>query len=182
MNLPILEELARELETFHDRQEELAPIIAHARDDNYDRNQLVGELDDAKLGFFAAKLSRGYYEEYRDAFLDGIAEQVLASEPQEVQSAPEQPQEQAPTVETPEVTQAPAEETPAPEEQAPSEPEAPAEPAPEQPAPPSEPEVPSDEDAAKRARLEELYALGDIPPALMDERDQLERELGVTKE
>lgn len=56
-----LERLANELETMTDRPE-LADLIAHVRDDSYDRTLLVQELKDNKLGFFAHKLAEGAYE------------------------------------------------------------------------------------------------------------------------
>jgi len=58
-----LEELAREIESIHDRKEELAPLAAHARDDSYPRANLLQELLDARLGFFGHKLATGYYDD-----------------------------------------------------------------------------------------------------------------------
>jgi hypothetical protein len=98
-----LEELARELESLHDRQDELKEVIAHARDDSYDRATLTQELIDARLGFFAHKLATEYYDQNRDNFVQSlnqqtadaeaaqIAKEALSDEQQSEQMSNEQP-------------------------------------------------------------------------------------------
>ena len=64
-----LELLAVELTSFIDnpnwaeRKRLLTSLIAHARDDGYNRQRLIRELEDNGLRFFANKLRVGYYED-----------------------------------------------------------------------------------------------------------------------
>ncbi len=80
--MPKLEELARELESIHDRKEELVPLVEHTRDDSYDRDLLLQEILDAKLGYFAAKLAKGYYDDNAADFEKHIAEVAAEAEAQ----------------------------------------------------------------------------------------------------
>lgn len=58
---PKLERLARELETM--RNPQLDELIAHVRNDKYDRETLIRELVDARLRFFANRLKEMYYDQ-----------------------------------------------------------------------------------------------------------------------
>lgn len=60
MNEPKLEILARELESM--RQERLHDLIKKCRNDDYPREFLIRDLKEADLGFFAEKVTYGYYE------------------------------------------------------------------------------------------------------------------------
>ena len=63
-NLPKLEILARELESMRD--EKLIGLIKKCRNDDYPKDALVRDLKEAKLKFFADKVSYGYYEKYAE--------------------------------------------------------------------------------------------------------------------
>ena len=68
MTRPILEELAKELETLQKGSAEKGEVkdykdlIAHARDNGYSRALLISELVAAKLKYFADKVAARYYE------------------------------------------------------------------------------------------------------------------------
>ena len=57
-----LEELAKELETFTDRQKEFRDILIHIRNDGYPRETLIKELVSLRLRYFAEKVRNNYYE------------------------------------------------------------------------------------------------------------------------
>jgi len=63
-NLPKLEILARELESMRDKK--LIGLIKKCRNDDYPKDALVRDLKEAKLKFFADKVSYGYYEKYAE--------------------------------------------------------------------------------------------------------------------
>lgn len=68
MARPILEELAKELETLQKGSAEKGEVkdykdlIAHSRNDGYSRALLISELVAAKLKYFADKVTARYYE------------------------------------------------------------------------------------------------------------------------
>lgn len=59
--LPKLERLAREIESMNNPN--LTSIVAHIRDDKYDRVKLAEELTEARCRFFAMRLMENYYDD-----------------------------------------------------------------------------------------------------------------------
>jgi len=63
MRLPKLKILARELQTIEDGQDrDLTELINHVLDDDYPRKELISELMDNDLSFFAGKVASRYYD------------------------------------------------------------------------------------------------------------------------
>lgn len=63
MVLPKFERLARELETFTERKIELEPLIASIRNQTISKEDLVKELQKARLGYFANKVLDDFYRD-----------------------------------------------------------------------------------------------------------------------